>query len=141
MDLLNLFLYLLVHAGTFSQSGYAPRYDPGVMERVAIIRHMPKVDCMISSPTLPLGTWLYVYGKNTKTVLLCRVTDVSAPKDKARHIRTKRIVELGYTAAIRLCGRKNLNNRPEQCPVTIVRDKEGIATDEYKNTQRWQGKR
>jgi hypothetical protein len=116
--LIRLIIAFLLSDG-LSQRGYAPRYNPGVMQRVSRIRHMPIVPCMISSPTLPLGTMVTVYGENTFVSLDCRVTDVSAVKDKQRHIRTKRIIELDYESAIVICGQKHLNHRPEQCPVVI----------------------
>ena len=118
-------LYALLIALSLSggdlHSGYAPRYSPGVMERVARVRDLPPVDCMVSSPRYPIGSWVWVYGWNTDTLLHCRVTDVSQDRDRARHLRTKREVELGYTEAQRLCGRQYLNHRPEQCPILVVK--------------------
>lgn len=101
--------------------GYAPRYSPGVMERVSRNRDMPLVGCMVSSPYYPIGTWVIVYGVNTDRAIRCRVTDVSAPKDRDRHIRTKRIAELGYTEAERLCGPDHMDDPPTSCPVIVVR--------------------
>jgi hypothetical protein len=76
---------------------------------------------MVSSPFYDIGTRVIVYGPNTDRALSCVVVDVSHPRDRARHIRTKRVVELGYPAALALCGRKHINHRPEQCPVVVVR--------------------
>lgn len=101
--------------------GYAPRYDPGVMERVAHNRRMAVVPCMVSSPYYGLGTWVYVWSQNKKILRHCRVTDVSAPQDAPRHKRTRRIVELSYELAAELCGQEYLHSRPEQCPVTVIR--------------------
>lgn len=115
-----LLLFVALHGGEI-HSGYAPRYSKGVMERVARVRDIPQVDCMVSSPRYPLGTWVYVVGLNTGAVERCRITDVSAPKDKARHIRTKRVAELGYEKALRFCGRKHINHRPEQCPILVIK--------------------
>mgnify|MGYP000996610000 CR=1 FL=1 len=101
--------------------GYAPRYSPGLMERVSRNRALEPVPCMVSSPIYPVGTWLYVWSHNQKVLRACRVTDVSAPNDRARHIRTRRIVELGYDEAISICGAEHINDRPEACPVTVLR--------------------
>ena len=118
--LIQLYI-LLALAGGESMDGYAPRYDPGVMERVARTRHMDAVPCMVSSPYYPVGTWVYVWSQNKKLLRHCRVTDVSAPQDAPRHKRTKRIIELRYEQAIELCGHEYLHSRPETCPVTVVR--------------------
>lgn len=115
-----LLVFVALHGGVV-QEGYAPHYAKGVMERVARNRDMPIVDCMVSSPVYPIGTWVWVAGLNTGAVEHCRITDVSAPKDKARHIRTKRWAELGYQEAIRFCGARHINHRPEQCPILVVK--------------------
>jgi hypothetical protein len=99
------------------QVGYAPHYNPGVMERVADNRGLPRTACMVSSPVYPVGTRVLVYGVATKVLLACRVTDVSAPKDRVRHIRTRRVVELGFTEAVRLCGQTT--EPPKKCPVVV----------------------
>ena len=101
------------------------------MERVSRVRDLPRVDCMVSSPRYPIGTWVWVYGYTTETLLRCRVTDVSADcdttgrgspeSDRQRHMRTKREIEVGYTEALRLCGKAAMDKRPEQCPVLVVR--------------------
>lgn len=117
--LINLLIALALLGGE-SMTGYAPRYDKGVMERVAHNRAMGSVPCMVSSAYYPLGTWLYVWGKNTRRLRSCRVTDESGPNDRRRHQRTGRIVELSYEMAIELCGRQHLNHRPEQCPVDVI---------------------
>ena len=102
-------------------NGYAPRYDKNVMERVAHKRHMTIVPCMVSSPYYGLGTWVYVWSHNKKILRHCRVADVSHPRDRERHIRTKRIVELSYEMAIELCGHEHLADPPTKCPVVVVR--------------------
>lgn len=120
MALINILIALALLGGE-SMDGYAPRYSPGLMERVAHNRHMAIVPCMVSSPYYPIGTWVYVWSHNRKILRHCRVTDVSAPEDAPRHKRTRRIVELSYELAIELCGREFINSRPEQCPVTVLR--------------------
>jgi hypothetical protein len=114
---LYVLLYLL---GGSVQEGWAPRYSPGVMERVSRNRDLPIVSCMVSSPTLAVGSWVYIWGRNTHTLRYCRITDVSGPKDKARHIRTKRVAELSYDAALSLCGKAAMKKRPESCPIIII---------------------
>lgn len=115
-----LLLWVALHGGDI-HSGYAPRYSPGVMERVSRNRDLPLAGCMVSSPYWPIGTMIVVYGWNTDRLELCRVTDVSADKDRARHLRTRRVAELGYQEAIRFCGVRHINHRPEQCPIIVVK--------------------
>jgi len=49
------------------------------------------------------------------------VADVSAPADRARHIRTKRVAELSFEAARTLCGARALQGPPERCPVWVFK--------------------
>lgn len=104
---------------TETMSGYAPHYAPKVMTRVSRVRKLPIVDCMVSSPYYKIGTWLTVKGLDTGVTLRCRVTDVSGPRDRARHIRTKRIVELDYRVTRAICG--ETNGSPKDCPVTVTK--------------------
>lgn len=120
-ELLYRLLIAVALFGGEVHQGYAPRYSPGVMERVAARRGLEPVGCMVSSPRYDVGTWVYVYGFNTDTLLRCRITDVSQTRDRRRHLRTKRETELGYTEARRLCGEAAMDKRPEQCPVLVVR--------------------
>jgi hypothetical protein len=120
-ETLAAILLAVVLYGGEMMSGFAPRYSPGVMERVAARRGLEVAGCLVSSPVYDIGTRVIVYGPNTDRALSCTVVDVSAPKDRARHIRTRRITELSYPAALALCGRKHINHRPEQCPVVVVR--------------------
>ena len=124
MSGLELLYRLLIAAALLGgevHAGYAPRYAPGVMERVARVRGLEPVGCMVSSARYDVGTWLWVYGVNMDTLLHCRVTDVSQTRDRARHLRTGREIEAGYTEAERLCGASALDKRPEQCPVIVVK--------------------
>ena len=95
LELLYRLLIAVSLLGGEVHAGYAPRYSPGVMERVARVRDLAPVDCMVSSPRYEVGAWIWVYGANTGTLLHCRVTDVSQTRDRARHLRTKREVDLG----------------------------------------------
>ena len=103
-------------AAILVQEAFAARYDPGVMEGGARNRDMPIVGCMLASPTIPIGEWVYVAGNGA--LRYCRVTDTSQPADRARHIRTRRI-ELDYASAAALCG--STHEPPARCPVLIFR--------------------
>jgi hypothetical protein len=46
---------------------------------------------------------------------------VSGPADVARHRRTKRIIEAGHEEAKWICGLNRMKDRPERCPVTVLR--------------------
>ena len=118
--LVELYIALALLGGD-EAAGYAPRYSPGLMARVAERRGLPVVACMVSSPVYPVGTWVWVWGRNTNALERCRVTDVSAARDRERHIRTRRVVELGYDEAVRFCGAEHINDRPEQCPVVVLK--------------------
>ena len=102
------------------ETRFAVRYAPGVMERVSRNRKLPIVDCMLAHPTLPLGQWVWIEGQTTGAGRRCRVTDVSHPRDKARHIRTKRI-ELDYTSSAALCGAK-WKGKATECPVWLYKE-------------------
>jgi hypothetical protein len=114
----RLLIYAVLHGGVI-QSGYAPHYSPRLMARVAQLRDMAPAACMVSSPVWPLGTRLWVYGEKTQALLHCTVTDVSHPRDRERHIRTKRVVELSFEVTEALCG--STKERVIDCPVTVVR--------------------
>lgn len=97
--------------------GYAPRYSPKLMQRVAARRGLPTDGCLISSAYYPIGTHLWVWGVSTKRLKDCLVVDVSADKDRARHRRTKRIIEIAHEDAMALCG--SVKSRPTDCPVIV----------------------
>lgn len=90
------------------------RYDPGVFGEVARNRGMSIVPCMASHPTLPLGTWIEVEGPVGTDI--ARVTDTSAPKDRERHIRTRRI-EFSYGCSRHICG-QHWQGAAAECPVS-----------------------
>ena len=115
-------LALAITLGWDVQEGFGPRYGPGVMERVSRNRDMPLVGCMISSPTLPLGSWAYVYGVRSKVLRYCRITDVSQDVDRARHIRTKRIAELSFEVAKSICG--HTTEPSIDCPIIVISEGE-----------------
>jgi hypothetical protein len=102
-----------------ARSAVAAHYAPGVMERVAELRGMPLVDCMLSSPWHELGEWVRVESMVNDEVAICRATDVSAPEDHARHLKRK-LVELDWPTAKRLCELSRLGEKPpDECPVLI----------------------
>jgi hypothetical protein len=74
--------------------------------------------CLVSSAYDAIGTRLYVYGRNTGALRLCTVVDVSGPRDRARHRHTGRIIELGYSEALTLCGNMG---KPTDCPIVTIR--------------------
>jgi hypothetical protein len=121
--LARILLAVVLYGGEM-MGGYAPRYSPNVMERVARNRGMDVEGCMVSSPFYDIGTRVIVYGPNTDRALSCTVVDVSHPRDRARHIRTKRITELSYPAALALCGEQAIKDPPTKCPVIVVRFKQ-----------------
>lgn len=104
-----------------SFTGYAPHYSPGVMERVSRNRGLPIVNCMVSSPYQKIGTWLRVTSLIDGDSLDCRVTDVSAPKDRPRHIASRWAVELDWNSAKILCNINKVGQEPpRKCPVTAT---------------------
>lgn len=113
-----ILVWASLHGGVV-ESGYAPHYRPGLMAQVSRRRDMPVVACMVSSPVHPLGAWLWVYGERTGALLHCRVTDISHPRDRARHIRTRRVVELDWSVTTQLCG--STRERAIDCPVMVIR--------------------
>lgn len=100
--------------------GYAPYYNPGVMARVAKNRKLPLRECMVASPKLKINSIVSVYGANTGNTLTCYVYDVSAPRDKARHLRKRYAVELDFRSAGIICGKGFHRKAPKQCPVYVT---------------------
>jgi hypothetical protein len=113
-----LLVWAALYGGTIRE-GFAPHYAPGVMERVARHRHLEQTACMVASPTQPIGSWVWVYGKQTGALLHCKVVDTSETRDRPRHLRTRRYVELDFQSAKIICG--STRDRPERCPVVVVR--------------------
>ena len=73
---------------------------------------------MVASYLYPIGTWVYVYGVRSGVLKRCQVVDTSAPKDRARHIRTRRVVEVSYENALALC--THLDEPVVECPVIVL---------------------
>lgn len=117
MILLRLLVLAALNGWKVSE-GYAPRYNQGVMGSVADIRGLQRVGCMVSSPIVGIGEWVYVWGVNTGVLMYCKVVDTSEEIDRARHIRSGWWVETSFENALALCG--HLNERPRKCPVIVV---------------------
>lgn len=98
--------------------GWAPHYSPGLMRKVALRRGIEPVKHMVSSPRYPIGTWLTVCGGNTGECREALVVDVSHPRDLARHLRTRREVEISGEDELLFCGHRNEPVR--KCPVTVI---------------------
>ncbi len=113
----RLLVIVALHGGVV-ETGYAPHYSPGVMDRVAANRGMPPAACMVSSPVYPLGTMLWVWGERTQTLLHCRVTDVSQPRHRKGHIARRIWVELDFAVTEALCG--STRERVTSCPVVVI---------------------
>lgn len=88
------------------------------MERVARNRGLPIVECMASHPSIPINTWVLIRGSRSGRVVRARVTDTSAPKDRSRHIRLRRI-ELDYECSSIVCGRR-WRGAARECPVEYI---------------------
>jgi len=116
--LIQLYILLALHGGT-EQHGVAPHYAKGVMEKVAARRGLQPESCMVSSPIHPVGAHVWVWGEKTKVLLRCLVADVSHPRDRARHLRTGRVIELGYASTAAICG--NTTGPARECPVWVMR--------------------
>lgn len=94
------------------KDGYAVHYDAGVFSRVLKVRQRQGLipygvayDGLASSTSCgDIGQYRYVSFRNPHTrvwspVRRVLVADCSAPKDKARHIRTGLVVEVDYRTA------------------------------------------
>ena len=103
------------------RTGFAAHYRPGLMQRVARVRGMESVACMVASPHHRIGTWLTVTSHKFKKTLTCRVTDVPRAKDRATLLKRKIVVELDFNSATILCRIKRVRERPPSaCPVVVT---------------------
>jgi len=111
----------LTAKGAATIDGYATTYSPDPsprsMEQVSRNRELPIVKCMVASPFHEIGDWIRVKSKNTGVMLRCRVTDVSAPEDEARH-RKNKLFEFDFTSWKKLCGTTFVGEQPwRQCEI------------------------
>jgi hypothetical protein len=112
-----LLVWVSLHGGVV-EHGYAPHYAPGLMARVARNRDLAPIVCQVSRPRGPIGGWVWVFGERTGALLHCQVVDVSHPRDLARHIRTRRVVEISHENAAQLCG--TTKGSVKECPVLVI---------------------
>jgi hypothetical protein len=99
--------------------GHATTYDEGLMESVSAYRGLPTVGCMVTSPFDGIGDWLLVRSRVTDVVLSCRVTDVSAGRDRARH-RSNRLYEFDTDSWRLLCDAVVVGSQPwRDCPIDV----------------------
>ena len=75
--LIQLYILLALHGGE-SMDGYAPRYAPGVMERVVRHRELPWAACNVSGAYYGMGTEVWVWSVHTHQVGRGRVHELAA---------------------------------------------------------------
>lgn len=120
MGLARLALILGLGVGAVAQSGYAARYAPGVMQRVARVRHIPAEPCMValtSARRITGGQHVLVVGKRTGTARWCVVVDLPQDRDRKALEQRKIVVELDRESAQAICG--SVMEGPRQCPVLV----------------------
>ena len=101
-----------VRATGKQHTGFAAHYRPGLMERVARVRGLAVVACMVASPHHRIGTWLSIHSPKRKKTLACRVTDIPKAHHRGALIKKGIVVELDFESAKILCGIK----RPRELP-------------------------
>ena len=124
MGLARLALIVCIGAGHAGdrQDGYAARYAPGVMAKVAKVRGIASADCMValtSARTITGRQWIWVLGRRTQALRRCKVVDL--PQDNDREVLKQRgiVVELDHDSARAICG--SVVDPPSQCPVRVWR--------------------
>jgi hypothetical protein len=115
--LLLVLLPMQADARPATVTGFAARYAPGMMARVARNRHMAQATCMVASQFVGIGGWLTVTGLKTGAVRRCKVVDVPQPYDAKPLLRRGIVVELDHTSAKAICG--SVREPPRQCPVRV----------------------
>jgi hypothetical protein len=98
-------------------TGYAARYRPGLMRRVALNRGMTPSSCMVASHVNPLGAWITVYGVSTGISLRCHVVDIAVGQDLRTNLQKGIIIEVAHENAIDLCG--STRRRPRDCLIIV----------------------
>ena len=104
--------------------GVAAMYAPGVMERVADNRGLPRSACMVAMAQ-PIGTQVVVYGEAGSAE--CVVMDVPHPRDVRSIAARGIVVELDYRSSWQVCRDPRLG--PEQCPVIVVVSPRPVVRD------------
>lgn len=124
MGLAKLALIICIGAGHLGgqQEGYAARYAPGVMARVARVRHIAPADCMValtSARTITGRQWVWILGRRTRVLRRCKVIDLPQERDRKGLEAREIVVELDHESAREICG--SVVDPPRQCPVIIWR--------------------
>lgn len=104
--------------------GVAAMYAPGVMDRVADNRGLPRETCMVAMAQ-PIGTRVAVYGDVGAAE--CVVMDVPHPRDRSAIAARGIVVELDYRSSWRVCRNPLLG--PAQCPVVVVVSPRPVVRD------------
>lgn len=92
------------------------------MGRVAKLRSLPLVNCMIATPLSDsIGQIVTIISGITGEQLLCRVTDVVRKRDMPAHMRTLHLVEFDNASGKRMCRVSYAGQRARRdCPIRIV---------------------
>lgn len=100
-------------------TGFAVRYNPGVMERVARNRGIPPQACMVAwtyARAADIGrTWLRIAGP--AGAIECLVVDLPQDRDRPGLIKRGVVVELGYRNRW-ICG-AHWSGRARDCKVRV----------------------
>ena len=104
------------------ESGYAVRYAPEKMQRVANIRGIDQQPCMLAwtaARDKDIGRmWLHVAGPAGAAE--CLVVDLPRPgRDRQNLLRRKVVVELDYESGARVCGPQWEGNA-RACAVRVI---------------------
>lgn len=122
MGLARLALILALGIGGVRQEGYAARYAPGLMQKVARVRGIAPQPCMAaltSARTITGRQWVLVVGKRTGVVRWCKVVDLPQQRDREDLKRRRIVTELDHESARVICG--SVVDPPRQCPITVYR--------------------
>lgn len=95
-----LLVALLVLATHPVGEPHAKLYSPGIMERVARNRGMPVVRHMAAVTDCRMIGKHVLASINGRRPTWFRVTDCSHPRDRARHVRSKLVIEVDWNSAV-----------------------------------------
>lgn len=122
MGVAKLVLVLAVGIGGVRQEGYAARYAPGVMAKVARVRGIAPVPCMValtSAKRITGRQWVLVIGQWTGAARWCLVVDLPQERDRQALDQRWIVVELDHESARVICG--SVVEPPQQCLVWVIR--------------------
>lgn len=120
MGLARLALVLALGVGGARQEGYAARYAPGVMARVARVRGIASASCMValtSARRITGRQWVLVIGRRTGAARWCKVVDLPRDGDRQALEQRRIVVELDEESARSVCG--SVVDPPKACPVRV----------------------